>query len=199
LLERCEETELQRHAAHDGRAATISLRLHRTHYASNQSSNLIIATSRVWKTSVRIAFWSIPHNDFIVTRYVITQNPKFNPSYKQHDDTRHTTQASNSQISQFNSTHFYTLPNQQTNTSHIIMSGTSNVGNAGAYANDDQRTVPNSQIEEEKKENRFHEGKEHSHKATDASTSLVHFFISHSTYLAWLPPAHHTHNSQSHQ
>ncbi|KAF2844562.1 hypothetical protein T440DRAFT_502990 [Plenodomus tracheiphilus IPT5] len=48
------------------------------------------------------------------------------------------------------------------------MSGTSNVGNSGVYQNDDQRTVPDSQIEEEKRENRFHEGKENSHKATDA-------------------------------
>jgi hypothetical protein len=52
------------------------------------------------------------------------------------------------------------------------MSGTSNVGNSGVYQADDQRTVSDNQIEEEKKENRFHEGKEHSHKATDASTYL---------------------------
>jgi len=50
------------------------------------------------------------------------------------------------------------------------MSGTSNVGNSAVYQADDQRTVPNSEIEEQKKENRFHEGKDHSHKATDAST-----------------------------
>ena len=49
------------------------------------------------------------------------------------------------------------------------MSGTSNVGSSGVYQNDDQRTVPDSQIEQEKKENRFHEGKEHSHKANDSS------------------------------
>ncbi|KAF1846435.1 uncharacterized protein K460DRAFT_367222 [Cucurbitaria berberidis CBS 394.84] len=48
------------------------------------------------------------------------------------------------------------------------MSGNSNVGNAGVYQADDQRTVPDSQIEQEKKDNRFHEGKEHSHKATDS-------------------------------
>jgi hypothetical protein len=79
------------------------------------------------------------------------------------------------------------------------MSGTSNVGNAGAYANDDQRTVPDSQIEEEKKENRFHEGKEHSHKATDASTSLVYFHHSPLTYIAWLRSALDTNNSRIHQ
>ncbi|KAI8942882.1 hypothetical protein NX059_000922 [Plenodomus lindquistii] len=48
------------------------------------------------------------------------------------------------------------------------MSGTSNVGNSAVYQADDQRTVPDSQIEEEKKENRFHEGKENSHLANDS-------------------------------
>ncbi|KAH9882238.1 hypothetical protein J1614_001410 [Plenodomus biglobosus] len=48
------------------------------------------------------------------------------------------------------------------------MSGNSNVGDSTVYQADDQRTVPDSQIEEAKKENRFHEGKENSHKATDA-------------------------------
>jgi hypothetical protein len=56
------------------------------------------------------------------------------------------------------------------------MSGTSNVGNSGVYQADDQRTVSDNQIEEEKKENRFHEGKEHSHKATDASTFFPPIF-----------------------
>lgn len=49
------------------------------------------------------------------------------------------------------------------------MSGNSNVGNAGVYQADDQRTVKDSEIEEQKKENRFHEGKENSHKALDSS------------------------------
>ncbi|CAO2655040.1 Nn.00g117730.m01.CDS01 [Neocucurbitaria sp. VM-36] len=44
----------------------------------------------------------------------------------------------------------------------------SNVGNSAVYQADDQRTVPDSQIEQEKKDNRFHEGKEHSHKANDS-------------------------------
>jgi len=48
------------------------------------------------------------------------------------------------------------------------MSGNSNVGNAGVYQNDDQRTVPDAEIQQEKKENRFHEGKPNSHKANDA-------------------------------
>ncbi|OAL54604.1 hypothetical protein IQ07DRAFT_640109 [Pyrenochaeta sp. DS3sAY3a] len=48
------------------------------------------------------------------------------------------------------------------------MSGNSNVGNAGVYQADDQRTVKDSEIEEQKKENRFHEGQENSHKALDS-------------------------------
>lgn len=49
------------------------------------------------------------------------------------------------------------------------MSGNSNVGTAAVYQADDQRTVKDSEIEEQKKENRFHEGKENSHKALDSS------------------------------
>ncbi|KAI9053076.1 hypothetical protein LZ554_003345 [Drepanopeziza brunnea f. sp. 'monogermtubi'] len=48
------------------------------------------------------------------------------------------------------------------------MSGTSNVGQASVYEDGDQKNVPKSQIEQEKKDNRFHEGKEHSHKALDS-------------------------------
>ncbi|KAH7088711.1 hypothetical protein FB567DRAFT_590829 [Paraphoma chrysanthemicola] len=47
------------------------------------------------------------------------------------------------------------------------MSGQSNVGNSQVYQADDQRTVPDSQIEEAKKENRFHEGKDNSHLTND--------------------------------
>jgi hypothetical protein len=50
------------------------------------------------------------------------------------------------------------------------MSGQSNVGNSAVYEAGDQRTVSDSVIEEQKKENRFHEGKEHSHLANDSST-----------------------------
>lgn len=45
----------------------------------------------------------------------------------------------------------------------------SNVGNRSVYEAKDQRTVPESQIQQEKKDARFHEGKEHSHKANDSS------------------------------
>lgn len=43
------------------------------------------------------------------------------------------------------------------------------MGNSGVYEAGDQRTVADSEIEEQKKENRFHEGKDNSHKANDAS------------------------------
>ncbi|KAG9231928.1 hypothetical protein BJ875DRAFT_497899 [Amylocarpus encephaloides] len=48
------------------------------------------------------------------------------------------------------------------------MSGTSNVGQSSLYEAGDQRNVAQSEIDEQKKENRFHEGKEHSHKALDS-------------------------------
>ncbi|KAF1938404.1 hypothetical protein EJ02DRAFT_457914 [Clathrospora elynae] len=44
----------------------------------------------------------------------------------------------------------------------------SNVGNPSLYEAADQRTVSDKHIEQEKKDNRFHEGKEHSHKAQDS-------------------------------
>ena len=49
------------------------------------------------------------------------------------------------------------------------MSGTSNVGQSSVYEDGDQKNVPQSEIEQEKKDARFHEGKEHSHKALDSS------------------------------
>ena len=49
------------------------------------------------------------------------------------------------------------------------MSGNSNVGNSQVYEAGDQRNYKNSELEEAKKENRFHEGKENSHKAQDSS------------------------------
>jgi hypothetical protein len=52
------------------------------------------------------------------------------------------------------------------------MSG-SNVGNAAVYEANEQRTVSDATLEEEKKENRFHEGKENSHQATDSSTLSI--------------------------
>jgi hypothetical protein len=62
------------------------------------------------------------------------------------------------------------------------MSGNSSVGNSAVYQADDQRTVSDATIEEQKKENRFHEGKDNSHKATDSS-----MFILPSSYLEKLP------------
>ncbi len=49
------------------------------------------------------------------------------------------------------------------------MSGTSNVGTSGTYEADDQKTVSRREILEEKKNNRYHEGQAHSHKANDSS------------------------------
>jgi hypothetical protein len=49
------------------------------------------------------------------------------------------------------------------------MSGNSNVGNSAVYEANEQRTVSDAQLEEEKKENRFHEGKDNSHLANDSS------------------------------
>ena len=46
---------------------------------------------------------------------------------------------------------------------------TSNVGSASVYEAGDQRTTKDSEIRQEKEENRFHEGKDHSHKAQDSS------------------------------
>ncbi len=49
------------------------------------------------------------------------------------------------------------------------MSGTSNVGQSSVYEDGDQKNVPQAEKEQEKKGNRFHEGKENSHKANDSS------------------------------
>ena len=59
------------------------------------------------------------------------------------------------------------------------MSGQSNVGNSQVYEDGDQKNVPRSEIEQEKKDNRFHEGKEHSHKALDSSKSFQSLSYSH--------------------
>lgn len=48
------------------------------------------------------------------------------------------------------------------------MSGNSNVGNSQVYEAKDQRTSKDS----EDQADRFHEGKENSHKANDSSESL---------------------------
>lgn len=57
------------------------------------------------------------------------------------------------------------------------MSGTSNVGQASVYEAGDQKNVPKSEIEQEKKDARFHEGKEHSHKALDSSRHAVDVYF----------------------
>lgn len=49
------------------------------------------------------------------------------------------------------------------------MSGNSKVGQSSVYEVGDQKNATQSEIEQEKKDNRFHEGKEHSHKANDSS------------------------------
>jgi hypothetical protein len=49
------------------------------------------------------------------------------------------------------------------------MSGTSNVGQSSVYEDGDQKNIPQSEIEQAKKDIRFHEGKENSHKANDSS------------------------------
>lgn len=66
----------------------------------------------------------------------------------------------------------YLFNPQQTSNTTITMSGTSNVGNSQVYEAGDQRTVPDAEIEQLKRENRFHEGKENSHKALDSSKSF---------------------------
>ncbi|KAL1311797.1 hypothetical protein AAFC00_001879 [Neodothiora populina] len=48
------------------------------------------------------------------------------------------------------------------------MSGNSNVGNSAVYEDGDQKTVSNAEIEQQKQEARFHEGKENSHLANDS-------------------------------
>lgn len=50
------------------------------------------------------------------------------------------------------------------------MSGQSNVGNAQVYEAGDQRNYTQAELEEQKKDARFHEGKENSHKANDSSS-----------------------------
>lgn len=60
------------------------------------------------------------------------------------------------------------------NTYIYNMSGNSSVGNSNVYEAGDQVTRSNAEIEQEKKENRFHEGKENSHKALDSSMCFPH-------------------------
>jgi hypothetical protein len=59
------------------------------------------------------------------------------------------------------------------------MSGQSNVGNSQVYEAGDQRTVSNAELEQQKKEARFHEGKENAHKANDSSKPPQHLLPHH--------------------
>jgi hypothetical protein len=45
----------------------------------------------------------------------------------------------------------------------------SNVGSSSTYEAGDQRTVSDAEIKAQQEANRFHEGKENSHKANDSS------------------------------
>lgn len=49
----------------------------------------------------------------------------------------------------------------------------SNVGAGNIYEDGDQRNIPQSEIEQQKKDNRFHEGKQNSHKANDSSKQIL--------------------------
>lgn len=51
-----------------------------------------------------------------------------------------------------------------------MSSGMSNVGASGTYEAGDQRNEKNSVLNSQAEANRFHEGKENSHKANDSST-----------------------------
>ena len=57
----------------------------------------------------------------------------------------------------------------------------SNVGNAQVYEDGDQKNVPRSEIEQEKQDKRFHEGKENSHKANDSSEHLRYIILQNHT------------------
>jgi hypothetical protein len=45
----------------------------------------------------------------------------------------------------------------------------SNVGSSQIYEDGDQKNIPRSEIDQMKKDNRFHEGKENSHLPNDSS------------------------------
>merc|ERR1711879_11692 len=70
--------------------------------------------------------------------------------------------------SQFLQNTYTTNSNPKPPTQPIKMSGMSNVGGRGTYEDGDQKNVPNSVIEGQQAANRFHEGKENSHKANDS-------------------------------
>ena len=49
----------------------------------------------------------------------------------------------------------------------------SNVGNSQVYNDGDQKNTPKAEIEQEKKDARFHEGQIHAHKANDSSMFIL--------------------------
>ena len=49
----------------------------------------------------------------------------------------------------------------------------SNVGSRSTYEAGDQRTVSDAEIKAQQEANRFHEGKENSHKANDSSMFIL--------------------------
>lgn len=53
------------------------------------------------------------------------------------------------------------------------MANTSNVGTHNIYEDGDQKNYTKEEIEQAKRENRYHEGKPGSHKPNDASASLA--------------------------
>jgi hypothetical protein len=104
-----------------------------------------------------------------IRSYVMASNSS--PPLIKAANTRHGTNIKHSSTSNPIPTPFatQTTPNHTHTHYTAIMSG-SNVGNAAVYEANEQRTVSDATLEEEKKENRFHEGKENSHQATDSST-----------------------------
>jgi hypothetical protein len=152
---------------------------------SNQSSN---ESTLCLSTTVRIAFGArnlvpFPHNDLIKTQLRHGSNSS-RPLLKAAGARHGTNNKSSSTTSPIPSTLYHS--NNTTNHTHTHntnnMSGQSNVGNSGVYQADDQRTVKDSVLEEEKKENRFHEGKDNSHLAQDSSTLSTAFLSLPRTY-----------------
>ncbi len=53
----------------------------------------------------------------------------------------------------------------------------SNVGNSQVYEDGDQKNVSRAEIDQEKQDKRFHEGRENSHKANDSSEHLRYIIL----------------------
>lgn len=61
----------------------------------------------------------------------------------------------------------------QSSTKSLSFTMQSNVGNSQVYNDGDQKNSSKAEVEQEKKDARFHEGKEHSHKANDSSSYIA--------------------------